>query len=305
MSLLRVQDLTKRYGGVTALDAVSFELDEGIIKGLIGPNGAGKSTLFNCISGFEAADAGTINFGRDRCELPTGNRAAALRAGITRTFQTPALFDDLTVRENLLVPLTAGRSARFVASGVGSLLPVNRRARSAAHTECERVMTAFGVESWANALAGDLPAGTRRIVELVRACCAGSQDALSRRISGTTAPRLLLLDEPAAGLNPQETARLADHIRRVRNLGVTALLVEHDLSLVMNLCDDLLVLDFGRKIAEGPPRLVRHNEAVIAAYLGHGSKDTPAPTDPTKAGGLSKKAPATDRQNPQTTKEGI
>ena len=267
MSLLRVQNLSKHYGGVSALDDVSFELDAGIIKGLIGPNGAGKSTLFNCITGFEAADSGTVLFDTDKV-LPAGDRAAALKVGIARTFQTPALFDDMTVRENLLVPLLAGRSSGFIRAGVGLLLPETRKAHRAAEKECERAMAAFGITQWATARAGDLPAGTRRIVEVVRACCAGSMDALTRRSTQISAPRLLLLDEPAAGLNVTETEHLAQYIRRIRNMGVTVLLVEHDLSLVMNLCDDLLVLDFGRKIAEGPPRLIKHNEAVIAAYLG-------------------------------------
>jgi branched-chain amino acid transport system ATP-binding protein len=268
MSLLSVKNLTKRFGGVTAVDAVSFDLDEGMIKGLIGPNGAGKSTLFNCISGFESYDEGTVRFGRAGDVLKNGDRASALRAGITRTFQTPALFDDMTVRENLLVPLVAAHASQFLAAGLSGLLPRGTKRLKNAHTEADRVMDAFEIKPWADAQASDLPAGTRRIVELVRACCAGSVDALSYRLKGGSAPRLLLLDEPAAGLNPSETAHLAEHIRRVRNMGITVLLVEHDLSLVMGLCDEILVLDYGKKIAEGAPRLIQKNEAVIEAYLG-------------------------------------
>ncbi|MDR1412492.1 MAG: ABC transporter ATP-binding protein [Actinomycetes bacterium] len=271
MSLLRVSGLTKRFGGVVAVDNVGLDVEQGQIKGLIGPNGAGKSTLFNCISGFERYDSGTITFQSGTC-LRAGDQRQALRLGITRSFQTPALFDDLTVRDNLLVPLLASGSTRFLRAAAGPLLPGNRRRWRAALAECQRVMEAFDIDRWADSLAGDLPAGTRRIVELVRAVSAGSVDVLTSRKQGSRGPQLLLLDEPAAGLNPSETAALGAHVRRVRQMGITVLLVEHDLGLVMSLCDEVVVLDHGRKIAEGPARLVQRDEAVIAAYVGTGGK---------------------------------
>lgn len=250
MTLLEVRSITKRFGGLVAVDDVSFDVHEGAIKALIGPNGAGKTTLFNVLTGFERPDSGSVLF--DGMELVGRGARAAVLAGVARTFQNTQLFDEMTALENVLVGVQEHSPPRFVAAAL-RLFGTARRDRESAE-EAGRLLRLLGIDEWANVRAGDLPAGTRRLLEIARALGA--------------APRLLLLDEPAAGLNATETAELSDVLYRIRGRGVTVLVVEHDMGLVMEVSDEIVVLDRGRKIAEGPPRLIQKDPAVIAAYLG-------------------------------------
>ena len=257
-AILTVQDLTMRFGGLVAVDSASFEVQPDKITALIGPNGAGKTTLFNCVTGFYRPTAGSIRLngvGRpvELSRLP-GHRIAHL--GIARTFQNIRLFPKITVLENLLVAQHTVLMRASVFSIAGLLgLPSYRRAERAALDKARYWLDRIGLLDRANDPADTLPYGQQRRLEIVRALC--------------TEPRLLCLDEPAAGLNPRESADLADFIRQVqaeRNLAV--LLIEHDMSVVMGISNHIAVLDYGRKIAEGTPAEIRANPAVIAAYLG-------------------------------------
>jgi branched-chain amino acid transport system ATP-binding protein len=257
-AILTVNDLTMRFGGLVAVDSVSFDVQPNKITALIGPNGAGKTTLFNCVTGFYRPTAGSIRLDRDGqpvelSRLP-GHRIAHL--GISRTFQNIRLFPKITVLENLLVAQHTVLMRASVFSIAGLLgLPSYRRAERAALDKARYWLDRIGLLDRANLAADTLPYGQQRRLEIVRALC--------------TEPRLLCLDEPAAGLNPRESADLAEFIRQVqaeRNLAV--LLIEHDMSVVMGISDHITVLDYGCKIAEGTPTEIRANPAVIAAYLG-------------------------------------
>jgi branched-chain amino acid transport system ATP-binding protein len=251
MGMLEVKEASVRFGGVQALQDVSFELNRGEILGLIGPNGAGKTTLFNCISGVVEPDRGRIAFeGKELRGLPIHRRA---RLGLARTFQNLRLFSSLTVRENLMVPIDAFALRGMLADALR--LP---RARFEEHRADERaraMLHFLGLSEVADTPAGDLSVGLQRRVELGRALC--------------LEPKLLLLDEPGAGLDARETAELAELLPRIRErFNVTMLLVDHDMALVMRVCDWIYVLDFGRIIADGRPEEVRDNPLVIRAYLG-------------------------------------
>lgn len=250
MSLLRVEHLSRRFGGLVAVNDVSFDVYQGTVKALIGPNGAGKSTVFNLLTRFDTADSGSVTFdGRDILNEPA--RAVA-RMGMARTFQNTQLFDEMTVLENVMVGSEIRSRTGFLAGGLR--LPTAISKGRLAREESGRLLRFVGIDQWADALAADLPAGVRRLVEITRALA--------------TSPKLLLLDEPAAGLNGAETSELARTLFRIRDNGATVLIVEHDMGLVMEVADEIVVLDRGAKIAEGPPRMIQKDPLVISAYLG-------------------------------------
>jgi branched-chain amino acid transport system ATP-binding protein len=242
-ALLVVDGVSVRFGGVPALDEVALEVAEGSVTGLIGPNGAGKTTLFNVISGLQAPTAGRVLLGgRDVGRLDPYRRA---RLGVGRTFQRLELFTDLSVRDNLRVAGEIRSTWRWA----------NRVRPGEVARETERVLDLVGLGAVADAPVGDVPTGTARVVELGRALM--------------TRPKLLLLDEPASGQTEAETVAFGALLRRlVGDHGLTILLVEHDMSLVMGVCDTVHVLDFGRVIASGPPEAVRADARVLDAYLG-------------------------------------
>ena len=250
MTLLALEQVTRRFGGLTAVDGVDLRVDAGGVNAIIGPNGAGKTTLFHLISGFQTPDNGRIALeGKDITGLAP-EKIAAL--GLVRTFQLVQLFRELTVLENVEV----GCHLRTRGGVVTALLrPKGARQAEAQVEATARELLAFvGLEAYAELPAASLSYGRQRLLEIARALAA--------------LPKLLLLDEPAAGLNSEETRLLSATLRRIVAQGTTVLLIEHDMNLVMATADTVTVLDFGAKIAEGPPRSVRENPAVIAAYLG-------------------------------------
>lgn len=247
---LRVQNITKRFGGLTAVNDVSFTVTEQTILGLIGPNGAGKSTLFNCMSGFDTFDEGHIDIAG--CELRSGVTADFIDSGISRTFQNTALFDSMSVRDNITVALSAKAGKNFGRALLGRL--ITGMHRSHYYTAADMLLVKYGVSELADSICSTLSAGQRRNVEVVRAV------AMS--------PRFVLLDEPAAGLNATETEKLKEVLLRIKDGGTGVVVVEHDLRLIMEISDEIVVLNQGRKIAQGSPYIIRMDSEVQRAYLG-------------------------------------
>lgn len=251
MALLEVDGISVSFGGVQALNNVTLNVESGCIYGLIGPNGAGKSTLFNCLSRIYTPDEGGIHFnGVNLLKYPPHQ---IVKLGIARTFQNTELFKSMNVLEHLIVGQHRISKGNIVSSSFG----LGRKKNQEIKDRSEKVIDLLGLTEIRNEGVRELPLGYQKLVELGRALC--------------SMPKLLLLDEPAAGMNSTETNRLRDIVRRIRQeMGLTIMLVEHDMSFVMELCEKILVLDFGQTIAEGVPEKIKKNEKVIEAYLGEG-----------------------------------
>ena len=248
--LLEIDNVTLRFGGVVALDGVDFHINRGEILGLIGPNGAGKTTCFNVMTGVYQPTSGTARFkGKS---LGKKQKYQITKLGIARTFQNIRLFPEMTAIENVMV----GADARHKTSVISALfrLPRHFREEKAGRERAMELLKLVGIADRADHAARNLPYGYQRRLEIARALA--------------TEPELLCLDEPAAGFNPQEKVDLLNLIKKIRDQGFTVLLIEHDMRLVMGVTDRIVVLEFGKKIAEGSPAEIRDNPAVIAAYLG-------------------------------------
>jgi branched-chain amino acid transport system ATP-binding protein len=256
MAILEARQVTKRFGGLVAVSGVDFELEKGMIASIIGPNGAGKTTFFNCITGFYKPEEGALEF--DGKSL-VGRRPDQITAsGIARTYQNIRLFNNMTALENILV----GMHSRLKAGLFGSIVRDPRTAHEEADAvrEGSEILRFVGLQGRGDELASSLPYGAQRRLEIARALA--------------SKPKLLLLDEPTAGMNPHETQELMDFISLLRSdLGLTVLVIEHDMRLVMGISDRVTVLDYGEKIAEGEPAEIQRNERVIRAYLGGGGGD--------------------------------
>lgn len=251
MTLLEVKNLTKNFGGLTAVGDVTMELHEGELVGLIGPNGAGKTTLFNLLTGVYEPSEGSITLAGTLLNGKAPSKIASL--GLGRTFQNIRLFKNMTVLENVLIGLSNHGKAKIFASFFR--LPAFYRNEETLKTKATELLKIFDLDSDADTLAKNLPYGQQRRLEIVRALA--------------TEPKILFLDEPAAGMNPQETTELTQLIRKIKEeFNITIMLIEHDMSLVMEVTERIYVLEYGRLIAHGTPEEVRSDKRVIEAYLG-------------------------------------
>ncbi len=250
MTVLSVQGLSKRFGGLQAVSDVSFDVAEGTVKALIGPNGAGKTTLFNLVSGLMQPDSGSVVFSGIPVQGLKPHQIAA--RGMARTFQHIRLFPKMTVLENIMVGRHVHSKAGFVAGMLN--LPFTWKEEQRIRKKSLEIMQFLGIASFAHIEATSIAYGQQRIVELGRALACE--------------PKLLLLDEPAAGLNMRETTEMGRLISRIRGMGITVLLVEHDMSLVMNISDEIIVLSYGQKIADDRPLAIQKNPEVVRVYLG-------------------------------------
>lgn len=248
MALLEIKNVSKQFGGLSALNDVSFSVEPGEIRGLIGPNGAGKSTMFKNIAGFYRPTRGEIFFSG---EAIGGRRPHDIaRLGIVRTFQETTLFQELTVFENTLV----GCHLEAATNIFSAVLGLDRNRQSRARDKAHEVMEFMGLSERGDQLAAELPLGSQRSLAIAVALASG--------------PKLLLMDEPFAGMNPEETRHMMDLTRRVNQSGVTIVLVEHDMKAVMGLCEYITVLNFGTLLSEGTPEQIRNDDQVVRAYLG-------------------------------------
>jgi branched-chain amino acid transport system ATP-binding protein len=249
-TILNLKDLTIKFGGVTALNSVNLELKEGEILALIGPNGAGKTTVFNLITGVYKPTSGNVFLGD--VAIDGKKRHHITKLGIARTFQNIRLFGDMTTLENVITASDVRNKVGLIGSILGT--PRSRREEKASVAKAHEILKFIGIDEYADRLAKNLPYGVQRRLEIARAL--------------GTEPKILLLDEPAAGFNPQEKVELAATIKKIRDAGYTILLIEHDMSLIMGISDRVAVLDFGQKIADDLPSVVQNDPQVIAAYLG-------------------------------------
>jgi len=252
MALLEVKKVSKHFGGLSALNDVSFAVEQGEIRGLIGPNGAGKSTMFKNIAGFYQPSEGEIIFSGQTVNGISPHAIANL--GIVRTFQETTLFQELTVFENTLVGCHLQASTNIFSAVLG----LDKHKQGQAREKALEVMEFMGLSERRDQLASELPLGSQRSLAIAIALVSG--------------PKLMLMDEPFAGMNPEETRRMMELTRKVNESGVTIVLVEHDMKAVMGLCEYITVLNFGTLLTEGTPEQIRHNEDVIKAYLGGGHK---------------------------------